>query len=390
VIGRRSRQRLAEPDHRPQLGAPITGRARPDRRTKELIPRLVAGDIAVIDHEDLDRIAAEGLVAAAPAAVVNAAASSTGRYPNEGPLVLLRAGIALLDDVGQAVMDVPDGDPIVVDGDRVVYQGVEIGRGVRQHVASIEEVHEASRATLSAELGRFVDNTVEYIEDNLDLLSDDLDVPHVATRFEGRHVLLVVRGHDFREDLALIRGSGYVREMRPVLVGVDGGADALLEVGLTPDVIVGDMDSVSERALRSGAELVVHAYRDGSAPGAARLVALDLPHVVFAASGTSEDIAMLLAHELGAELIVAVGTHTSMVEFLDKGRKGMASTFITRMKLGPILVDAKGLSRLYGSRVRKRDLLLLVVAAVVAMVVIALVSEPIRLIIRIYWSDFTH
>jgi uncharacterized membrane-anchored protein len=267
---------------------------------------------------------------------------------------------------------------------------VEIGRGVRQHVASIEEVHEASRATLSAELGRFVDNTVEYIEDNLDLLSDDLDVPHVATRFEGRHVLLVVRGHDFREDLALIRGSGYVREMRPVLVGVDGGADALLEVGLTPDVIVGDMDSVSERALRSGAELVVHAYRDGSAPGAARLVALDLPHVVFAASGTSEDIAMLLAHELGAELIVAVGTHTSMVEFLDKGRKGMASTFITRMKLGPILVDAKGLSRLYGSRVRKRDLLLLVVAAVVAMVVIALVSEPIRLIIRIYWSDFTH
>jgi uncharacterized membrane-anchored protein len=391
VIGRRGgRQRLAEPARQPEITASVMGNARPDRRTKELIPRLAAGDVAVIDHEDLDRIAAEGLVAAGPVAVVNAAASCSGRYPNEGPLILLRAGIALVDGVGPEVMAVPDGSRMVVSGDRVLVDGEEVGRGVRQTEASIEQLHDASRAALSEELGRFVDNTVEYLEDNLDLLADDLDVPEVVTRFEGRHVLLVVRGHDFREDLALIRGSGYVREMRPVLVGVDGGADALMEVGLTPDVIVGDFDSVSERALRSGAELVVHAYRDGRAPGAARLEALGLPHVVFAASGTSEDIAMLLAHELGAELIVAVGTHTSMVEFLDKGRRGMASTFITRMKVGPILVDAKGLSRLYGSRVRKRDLLLLVIAAVVAMVVIALVSEPIRLIIRIYWSDFTH
>jgi uncharacterized membrane-anchored protein len=391
VIGRRGgRQRLAEPNRQPEITTALTGIARPDPRTKELIPRLVTGDVAVIDHEDLDRIAAEGLVAAGPVAVVNAAASCTGRYPNEGPLILLRAGIVLVDGVGQDVMSVADGTRIVVEGDRVLVGGDEVGRGVRQTEASIEQLHDASRAALSEELGRFVDNTVEYMEDNLDLLADDLDVPEVVTRFEGRHVLLVVRGHDFREDLALIRGSGYVREMRPVLVGVDGGADALLEMGLTPDVIVGDFDSVSERALRSGAELVVHAYRDGRAPGAARLEALGLPHVLFAASGTSEDIAMLLAHELGAELIVAVGTHTSMVEFLDKGRRGMASTFITRMKVGPILVDAKGLSRLYGSRVRKRDLLLLVVAAVVAMVVIALVSEPIRLIIRIYWSDFTH
>jgi uncharacterized membrane-anchored protein len=391
VIGRRGgRQRVAVSDDRPAIASRIAGVARPDRRTKELIPRLVPGEVAVIDHVDLDRIAAEGLVAAAPAAVVNAAASCSGRYPNEGPLIILRAGIALIDGAGPAVMDVVDGDRIEIDGDRILVEGEEVARGVRQTEASIEQLHDASRAALSEEFGRFVDNTVEYLEDNLDLLADDLDVPHLSTHFEGRHVLLVVRGHDFREDLALIRGSGYVREMRPVLVGVDGGADALLEVGLTPDVIVGDFDSVSERALRSGAELVVHAYRDGRAPGAARLEALGLPHVTFAASGTSEDIAMLLAHDLGAELIVAVGTHTSMVEFLDKGRRGMASTFITRMKVGPILVDAKGLSRLYGSRVRKRDLLLLVVAAVVAMIVIALVSEPIRLIIRIYWSDFTH
>jgi uncharacterized membrane-anchored protein len=231
---------------------------------------------------------------------------------------------------------------------------------------------------------------VEYLDDNRDLLADDFEVPQVETTFEGRHVLLVVRGHDFREDLALMRGSGYVREMKPVLIGVDGGADALIEVGLTPDLIIGDMDSVSERALRSGAELVVHAFRDGRAPGAARLEKLGLPHYLFSASGTSEDIGMLLAFQLGAALIVAVGTHTSMVDFLDKGRQGMASTFITRMKVGPILVDAKGLSRLYENRVRKRDLLLMVVAALITLAVITVVSEPIRLIIRSYWSDFTH
>lgn len=219
---------------------------------------------------------------------------------------------------------------------------------------------------------------------------DHLVVPDVGVDFTDRHVLVVVRGHDYRDDLALIRSSGYITEMRPLLVGVDGGADALLELGLTPDVIVGDFDSVSERALQCGASLVVHAFPDGHAPGAERLDELGLAHTSFLASGTSEDIAMLLAYEHGAALIVAVGTHTSMVDFLDKGRSGMASTVVTRMKVGPILVDAKGVSRLYRAQVRKRDLLLLVAAAVVAMIVIALVSEPIRLIIRVYWDDLTN
>jgi uncharacterized membrane-anchored protein len=227
------------------------------------------------------------------------------------------------------------------------------------------------------------------VEDNLDLLDDDFEVPDVGIDFSGRHVLVVVRGHDYRDDLALIRGSGYISEMRPILVGVDGGADALLDVGLRPDVIIGDMDSVSERALRSGAALVVHAFRDGRAPGAPRLVEMGLEPILFVASGTSEDIAMLLAFERGAELIVAVGTHTSMVDFLDKGRRGMASTVVTRMKVGPILVDAKGVSRLYSSRVRKRDLLLMIAAAVIALVVIAIVSEPIRLVLRASWTDLT-
>lgn len=372
----------------PGRGA-VEGPARPGRRTKDLVGTLAPGDIAVIDHADLDRVAAEGLVRARPAAVINASASCTGRYPNEGPLILLDADIPLLDSVGPAVMDLPDGTSVSIEGDLVVRAGEEIARGVRQDRASILRLHDAARARLGTEFARFVDNTVEYLDDNRDLVADDLALPPVRTRMTRRHALIVVRGHDYREDLAVLQSSGYIREVRPVLIGVDGGADALLEAGLRPDIIIGDMDSVSERALRCGAELIVHAYLDGRAPGGARLDELGLDWEPFIASGTSEDIAMLLAYELGAELIVAVGTHTSMVDFLDKGRRGMASTVLTRMKVGPILVDAKGVSRLFQTSVRGRDLLLMVMAAVIALIVIILVSEPIRLIIRSYWTDFT-
>jgi uncharacterized membrane-anchored protein len=367
---------------------PVAGVCRVDVRTKDLVARLAPGDVAVIDHEDLDRVAAESLVACGVVAVVNAAATSSGRYPNEGPLLLLDAGIVLLDECGPAVMEVANGDFGAVEDDRFVVGGTCLATGTRQSVISIEAIHEESRSRLGAEFSRFIDNTMDYVEENLDLL--DLEVPDIGIDLTDRHALMVVRGHDFRDDLALIRGSGYISEMKPVLIGVDGGADALLDVGLTPDVIIGDFDSVSERALRSGAVLVVHAYRDGRAPGAARLQELGLEFVEFRASGTSEDIAMLLAYEGGAELIVAVGTHTSMVDFLDKGRRGMASTVVTRMKVGPRLVDAKGVSRLYRNRVRKRDLLMLVAAAIIALVVIAIVSEPVRLIIRAYWVDFTN
>jgi uncharacterized membrane-anchored protein len=238
---------------------------------------------------------------------------------------------------------------------------------------------------MGGELERFAQNTLEHLRLEQHLLLDSPDLPDVPVDFEGRQVLLVVRGTDYREDLAMLRSSGYLSDMKPVLIGVDGGADALLEAGSKPDVIIGDFDSVSDTALRCGASLVVHAYADGNAPGAARLDALGLPYTRFLAAGTSEDIAMLLAFEKGAELIVAVGTHNSMVEFLDKGRPGMASTFLVRMKVGPILVDAKGVSRLYRSQVRKRDLLLMVVAALLVLVTITLISEPIRLFLRSSW-----
>jgi uncharacterized membrane-anchored protein len=265
-----------------------------------------------------------------------------------------------------------------------------VGLGVEQSPESIEVIHDRARAGLDAEFDRFVTNTLEYIEHDQDLLGSDLEFPDVGIDFADRHVLIVVRGSTYREDLQLLSDSGYLADLKPILIGVDGGADALLELGHTPDLIVGDFDSVTERALRSGAQLVVHAYKDGRAPGAARLNDLGLEFQAISASGTSEDIAMLLAYEQGAELIVAVGTHTSMVEFLDKGRAGMASTVLVRMKIGTRLVDAKGVSRLYHTEVHTRDLIFMVLAAAFALAVVVMISAPIRLIIKTAWLNLTN
>jgi uncharacterized membrane-anchored protein len=245
-----------------------------------------------------------------------------------------------------------------------------------------------ARRNLDEALERFADNTAMYLRQELDMLTGQGDVPETRTRFAGRHALIVVRGVDYKEDLALLRRSGYLREVRPVLVGVDGGADALLEIGEKPDVIIGDFDSASEATLRCGAELIVHGFKDGTAPGTERLERLDLPYTVFSAPGTSEDIAMLLAFERGAELLVAVGSHNSMIEFLDKGRAGMASTFLVRMKVGSALVDAKGVSRLYQHRVRTRDLVMLIAATIFTFAVVLSLSEPVRLVLRALWLSW--
>ena len=367
-----------------------TGVARVDTRTKRLVKRVQPGEVMVIDHADLDRVAAETIVAAQPGAVVNAASSITGRYPNLGPLIVCAAGIPLLDQVGPEIMaTITEGQVVTVAGEDVLVDGQVVAHGTRQTMELLEDRIEAARASMGEELERFAENTLSYLTTEQHLLLDEPDIPEIDLDMKGRHVLVVVRGAEYKEDLETLRRSGYLGEMKPVLVGVDGGADALLEIGHTPDLIIGDMDSVSERALRCGAILVVHGYQDGRAPGAARVEALGLDHTVYAATGTSEDIAMLLAYEKGAELIVAVGTHSSMVEFFDKGRAGMASTFLVRMKVGPILVDAKGVSRLYHHTVRKGDLALLVLSAVFTLVVITLISEPVRLVLRGYWLTLT-
>ncbi|MHB8670737.1 MAG: putative cytokinetic ring protein SteA [Acidimicrobiales bacterium] len=369
----------------------VRGPARVDRLTKRLIHRLQPGDVAVIDHLDLDRIAAEGLVRARPAAVVNAARSISGRYPNVGPLLLAAAGIPLVDDVGRELLEgLSDGDRVRVEQSEVWVEGRHLASGTRHTLESLEAQLEAAKAGVGEELERFAANTLEHLRRERHLLSDSPDLPQLRTELAGRHVLVVVRGSGHRDDLAHLRSSGYIRELRPVLVGVDGGADALLDCGLRPDIIIGDFDSVSPDALATGAELVVHAYPGGAAPGAARLDELGRPYQLFEAIGTSEDIALLLAYESGAQLIVAVGSHASMVDFLDKGRGGMAATFHVRLKVGPILVDAKGVNRLYASRVRKSDLTYLIAAALFAVLVMVLVSEPLRLFLHSVWLELRH
>ena len=365
----------------------LTGTARVDARTKNLVARIQPGEIAVIDHEDIDRIAAEGLVQRRVAAVVNASRSSSGRYPNLGPLLLCSAGIPLIDDAGSGVMVLNDGDRVAITDGRVIRRtgsGEEqVARGNVLLLEDVERMLDVAKQSISTELERFAENTIGYIKDERDVLLEASRLPEVRTDFNGRHVLIVVRGYDYKEDLAAL--TGYIREVRPLLVGVDGGADALVDSGLKPDLIIGDMDSVTTEALLSGAELVVHAYSGGTAPGLERVEALGLPAVIFEATGTSEDIAMLLAYEKGAELIVAVGTHANMIEFMDKGRKGMASTFLTRLRVGPILVDAKGVGRLYRGRVRRGDLLLLVGAAVLSMAIVIALSDVMRLQMELWW-----
>jgi uncharacterized membrane-anchored protein len=352
----------------------VVGPARVDRRTKDLTKRLRPGDVAVIDHLDLDRVSADALVACRVAAVVNVAPSTSGRYPNLGPQILVTAGVPLLDGVGPAVLAaVSEGDLVRVDGPAVLLGEQVVATGTPQTAASVELAMAEARLGLTTQLEDFAANTMEYLLKERDLLLDGVGVPDVRTAFEGRHALIVVRGYDYKEDLAVLRP--YVREYRPVLVGVDGGADALVEAGYRPDLIVGDMDSVTDATLVGGAEVVVHAYADGHAPGLKRVQDLGVEAVVFPAAGTSEDVAMLLADEKGASLIVAVGTHATLVEFLDKGRAGMASTFLTRLRVGGKLIDAKGVSRLYRSRISTWSLLLLVLATVVTMGAALLLSS---------------
>ncbi|SCL30172.1 Uncharacterized membrane-anchored protein [Micromonospora pallida] len=377
------RTRSAEPGS-------VVGTARLDRRTKRLVGRLRPGEIAVIDHVDVDRVAADSLVAVGVAAVLNAKPSISGRYPNLGPEVLVSAGIPLLDDLGEGVFQrIREGDVVRIEGNTVYVGDEPVAHGTLQDAETVAKAMADAREGLSVQLEAFAANTMDYLRQERDLLLDGVGVPEIQTEMRGRHCLIVVRGYDYKDDLDVLRP--YIREFKPVLIGVDGGADALVEAGYTPDMIIGDMDSVTDDVLRCGAEIIVHAYPDGRAPGLARVNGLGVPAQTFPAAATSEDLAMLLADEKGASLLVAVGTHATLVEFLDKGRGGMASTFLTRLKVGGKLVDAKGVSRLYRQSISGSSLLLLVLSAVAAMasaVAVSTVGKAYLGVASEWWDNF--
>ncbi|MCL4499935.1 MAG: putative cytokinetic ring protein SteA [Chloroflexi bacterium] len=360
----------------------INGIAKLDKRTKDLVKRLNPGDVAIVDHEDLDRVTAESLVESGVALVVNASPFISGKYPNVGPLILSSAGIYLVDGVGPEIFGMlAEGDVIMVKSGSVFKGGNLVAHGRSLTEVDLERQFTSASANLGDALERFAINTLEYLKKEKALVIDGTNLPEVATVLAGRHALVVVRGYGYKQDLKALRS--YIRDVRPALIGVDGGADALLAEGFKPHIIIGDMDSVSDKALRCGAELVVHAYSGGCAPGLNRVRDMGLEAVTFEALGTSEDIAMLLAYEKQAELIVAVGTHANLIEFLDKGRGGMASTFLVRLKVGGRLVDAKGVNKLYRGTVKMSHLVLLVAAAFVAITTIFASSPMIRQTLRL-------
>jgi uncharacterized membrane-anchored protein len=352
----------------------ITGVARLDRQTSRLAGRLHRGDIAIIDHVDLDRMAAEALVAAKPAAIINAQPSISGRYPNLGPQVIVAHGIPLLDNVGGEIFAaVKEGAKIRLQGNTVYLGTAPVVTGSLQDIETVEQLMLEAKSGLSSQLEAFAVNTAEFMNRERRLLLEGEGIPAVKTKFAGRHAVVVVRGHDYQRDLRGLKH--YIREYKPVLIGVDGGADALLEAGLKPHIIVGDMDAVSDAALASGAEVVVHSYPDGRLPGLARVQDLGIDAITFPTSGTSEDAAMLLADNSGAELVVAVGSSATLTEFLDRGRSGMASSFLTRLRLGAKVLDANSVARLYRNRISGLALLLLIIAAVIAVVATLAVAD---------------
>jgi uncharacterized membrane-anchored protein len=371
-------------DHEIAPWRTVTGPARMGRRTKLLVKRLAQGDVAVIDHLDIDRVSAEELIAAGAAAVLNCKASSSGSYPNLGPQMLVQAGIHLVDLPGEELFGLlSDGESITVRDGQVLHDGRMLAEGTVLDLARVRTDTEARRREVGEALERFARNTIEHMREERELLAGRIDLPRFDTDFRDRSALVVVRGVGHQRDLRALRP--FMRDMRPVLIAVDGGADALLEAGLRPDMIVGDMDSASETALRCGAELVVHSYPDGRAPGCARLQELQLPFKLVPAPGTSQDVAMLLAAEKGARLIVSVGSQFNLVEFLDRHRDGMSSTFLTRLRIGEILVDAKGVSRLYRPRPGVTPLLAVIAAGLLAMIAVVLLTPALRDVAELLW-----
>jgi uncharacterized membrane-anchored protein len=362
----------------------VRGAARLGKRTKTLVKRLKPSDVAIVDHENLDRVSAEDLIACGVKAVINVARSSSDRYPNMGPLLLVQAGVLLVDAPGAPLFhQLKDGDEIVVHGGEIRRGGDLVARGEVQAPAALRELNEQRRKEIDEALEAFARNTVEHMLEERELLVGKIELPRFQTEFRDRPALVVVRGVDHKRDLRALRP--YIRDVKPVIVAVDGGADALVDHGFRADMIVGDMDSVSDRTLRMGAELIVHAYPDGRAPGRDRVKRLGLPHKVVPAPGTSQDIAMLIPAEKGAKLIVSVGSQYNLVEFLDKNRRGMSSTFLTRLRVGEILVDAKGVSRLYRPRPGLTPIVALFVVGVIAFVAIVALTPGLRDVADLLW-----
>jgi len=362
----------------------IEGKIKKDRKTKNLIKKLNPGDIALICHKDIDEVAAESLIKKKVKAVINTEPAITGKYPNKGPEKILKANIPVIDSVGEKVYRVlQDGDKIWITNGKIFLKDKQVAEGRVINEITLNKILNETQKRMTALVDEFVENTITYAKKEKWIVTRNLKLPKIKTKIKNNHVLIAVRGKDYLQDLKAIKS--YIEEVRPVLIGVDGGGDALLESGFVPDILIGDMDSVSDECLKNAKEIIVHAYQDGKAPGLKRISQLGLSAKLFPCPGTSEDVAMLLAYEKGADLIVAVGTHTNIIDFLEKGRKGMASTFLVRLKIGSKLVDAKGVNKLYRNKLNYRYLLAICLAALWPIIIVGLISPPFSYMLRLIW-----
>ncbi|GAB3507550.1 putative cytokinetic ring protein SteA [Amycolatopsis cihanbeyliensis] len=371
----------------------ITGVARVGRRTRELLRRVGPGDIVLLDQVDLDRSTADALVSAEVAVVLNASPSISGRFPNLGPEILVGAGITLIDGVGgELLRTVKDGSKVRVHEGAVYLGDRKVGSGVEQTPESVADQMIEAKAGMSTQLEAFSANTIEFLRRERTLILDGVGVPELRVPLRDQHVLVVAPGNGHAEDLRLLKK--YIAEHRPVLIGVDAGADTLRAHGYDPDVIVGDPLGIQAETLKSGGEVVVPAQPDGHAPGVERIQDLGIGAVTFPASGNAEDLALLLADAHDASLVVTVGFQATLQEFLDHGRSGSnPSTFLTRLKLGTRLVDGKAVATLHRSRVAMGAIVFLVVAALVVVFAALLVSDVGSVyldVVRESWNSFVN
>ncbi len=361
----------------------IKGIVRLDKKTKALAKRINPGEIAIIKHKDIDEVAAESLVSAKTKLVINMDKSISGKYPNLGPKVLIDANIPILDDVKEDLFKfIKESEEIEVLENEIFKDGQLVGKGQWFTEEIVNYKINEAKNNISIELDKFIENTLDYAKKEKNIILNGISIPTIKTTIKGKYVVVVVRGQNYKEDLSTLQS--YIKEEKPVLIGVDGGADALLEFGYKPNIIVGDMDSVSDEALKKCDEIVVHAYTDGTAPGMERINSLGLSALTIPAPGTSEDIAMLIAYEKGADLIIALGSHSNMIDFLEKGRKGMASTFLVRLKIGSKLIDAKGVNKLYHTGVKLKYVFALVLSALLPILIIAMYSPTIQYFLKLF------
>ncbi|MEV4123381.1 putative cytokinetic ring protein SteA [Nocardia sp. NPDC049707] len=358
----------------------LTGIARVDRNTRRLLKRVGPGDVVILDEMDLDRITADRLVEAGVAAVVNTSPSISGRYPNLGPEVLVANGILLLDTVSSDAFRIKDGTKVRIDegvvyADKLVKKEPEVlVTGIELTESDIAERMIEARNGLADHLEAFAGNAIEFIRTESALLIDGIGVPELELDMKNRHVVVVADGPEHADDLKRLKP--FIKEYAPIMVGVGRGADTLMKDGYRPDLIVGDPDEITTATLKSGAEMILPADTDGHAKGLERIQDLGIGATTFPSSGAPSDLALLLAHHHGAALIVTAGAAASLDDFFDRGRRDSnPATFLTRLKIGPKLVDAKAVGTLYRNRVTGTAIAMVVLAALVAVIVAMLASN---------------